>query len=400
MATPLSISDTSKAVKQHYKDFRIKDLTYKSNPFYALIQKYEKFGGLNMPIPLIYGNPQNVSATFSDAQSGTTSASLEQFVVTRVKNYSVAAISGEAIKATEGNANAFIRYLTLQIDGAIQALSRDLAIQMFGSSNGVMATVGSAVGATVTLANVDDITRFEVGMKLIFSTDAVGATDVKTLDVLGVDRNLGTLTVSASTVADGDFIIRNGTETGTGPGASPKALSGLDGWLPAGTPADLFGVVRTTDRQRLAGIEYDGSASPIEEALLAAAGKAAKAGGRPDTCFLNFESYINLEKSMGSRVRYTSAKARDVDIGFNALSVQGPNAEIRILPDQNCPSDVAYMLQMDTWSLNSLGGAPHILDLDGNRVLRQASEDAYEVRIGFYGNMACNAPGWNVRVAL
>ena len=82
------------------------------------------------------------------------------------------------------------------------------------------------------------------------------------------------------------------------------------------------------------------------------------------------------------------------------MSVQGPNAEIRILPDQNCPSDVAYMLQMDTWTLNSLGGAPHILDLDGNRVLRQASEDAYEVRIGFYGNMACNAPGWNVRVAL
>jgi len=397
MATPLSISDTSKAVKQHYKDFRIKDLTYKSNPFYALIPKYEKFGGLNMPIPLIYGNPQNVSATFSDAQDGTTSASLEQFVVTRVKNYSVAAISGEAIKATEGNANAFIRYLTLQIDGAIQALSRDLAIQMFGSSTGVMATVGSAVGPTVTLANVDDITRFEVGMKLLFATNTAGSAGLKTLNVLGVDRNLGTLTVDASTAADGDFIIRFGTETGAG---SPKALSGLDGWLPAGTPADLFGVVRTTDRQRLAGIEYDGSAEPIEEALLAAAGKAAKAGGRPDTCFLNFESYINLEKSLGSRVRYTTAKARDVDIGFNALSVQGPNAEIRILPDQNCPSDVAYMLQMDTWTLNSLGGAPHILDLDGNRVLRQASEDAYEVRIGFYGNMACNAPGWNVRVAL
>jgi len=58
------------------------------------------------------------------------------------------------------------------------------------------------------------------------------------------------------------------------------------------------------------------------------------------------------------------------------------------------------MLQMDTWTLNSLGAAPHILDLDGNRMLREANNDAYEVRVGFYGNLSCNAPGYNSRVAL
>jgi len=139
---------------------------------------------------------------------------------------------------------------------------------------------------------------------------------------------------------------------------------------------------------------------PIEEALVSGAAKAARAGARPDTCLMSYESYINLEKSLGSRVRYDELKARDADVGFRSLSVQGPNGVISVVPDQNCQADVAYMLQLDTWSLNSLGGAPHILDLDGNRILRQSTADAYEVRVGFYGNLACNAPGYNVRIAL
>ena len=115
---------------------------------------------------------------------------------------------------------------------------------------------------------------------------------------------------------------------------------------------------------------------------------------------MSYESYINLEKSLGSRVRYDELKARDVDVGFRSLAVQGPNGVINVIPDQNCQPDVAWMLQLDTWSLNSLGGAPHILDLDGNRILRKSDDDAYEGRVGFYGNVACNAPGFNVRIAL
>ena len=55
---------------------------------------------------------------------------------------------------------------------------------------------------------------------------------------------------------------------------------------------------------------------------------------------------------------------------------------------------------MDTWSLNTLGEAPMFLDLDNNRMLRESAADAYEVRMGYYGNVACNAPGYNCRVAL
>jgi len=413
MTAGLNLDDVSEAVKQHYKDFRIKDLVYKNNPFYALIPKYEKFGGLNMPIPLLYGNPQNVSATFRTAQGETSTSSLGQFLLTRVKNYSVATIDAEAIKATEGKADAFIRFLTMEIDGAIHSLTRDLSVQLFRDGGGYMGQVETTNGTTTAkLTNAEDIANFEVGMSLIFSSQKNGRKHASTGGgvVATINRSTGEFTFSATdNLSVSDYIFRSGTQSSqivdededlqTG---NAKAIMGLDGWIPSDDPTatEFFGQVRTKDNERLGGIRFDGSAMPIEEALVSGAGKAARAGARPDTCILSYDSYINLEKSLGSRVRYDELKPKDVEVGFRSLAVQGPNGVINVVPDLNCQPDVAWMLQMNTWSLNSLGGAPHILDLDGNRMLRKSQDDAYEVRIGFYGNVACNAPGFNVRIAL
>ena len=80
--------------------------------------------------------------------------------------------------------------------------------------------------------------------------------------------------------------------------------------------------------------------------------------------------------------------------------INGPRGMIKVIPDQNCPEDVAYMLQMNTWKLYSLGKAVKVLNSDGLNMLRQSSADGVELRHGFYGNVGCRGPGYNVRVAL
>ena len=404
---PLNLSTVDEAVKQHYKPLTVKNLVYKNNPFFAMVPKYEQFGGLNMPIPLIYGNPQNVSATFSTAQAETSTSSLGQFLLTRVSNYSVASVTGETIRATENKSDAFLRYLTMEIDGAIHSLARDLSVALFRDGGGNLGQVNSSYssGTTITLANTDEIANFEVGMTILFADDTGGSTNATTpTTVSSVNRSAGSFVVASATgVSADEYIFRSGTQAGaTLTSTSAKAVMGLDGWLPSSAPGStaFFGQDRSLDTERLGGIRFDGSAMPIEEALVSGAAKAARAGASPDTCLMSYEQYINLEKSLGSRVRYDELKARDADVGFRTLAIQGPNGVINVVPVQNCKPDVAYILQMDTWSLNSLGGAPHILDLDGNRILRQSSADAYEIRVGFYGNLACNAPGYNVRVGL
>tara|TARA_R100000406_G_scaffold41169_1_gene27506 strand:- start:10051 stop:11265 length:1215 start_codon:yes stop_codon:yes gene_type:complete len=397
----LDLSNVSEALKEHYKDLTVKNMVYKDNPFLALVSKYEQFGGENMPIPTQYGIANRRSATFADGQDLNTATSLARFVLTRVKDYSFASISGETIKATEGRADAFLKYATLEIDGAIQSLSRSIAIGMYGDGSGKIGTVATYTsGLTFDLDSAEEITNFEVGMILNSAADTSSALDSGDMKITAVDRDAGSITVDATSTgfATGRVLFQKGDYKSAT--ENRLKISGLEAWLPAGTPADLFGVTRTADRTRLAGVPFDGSSMPIEEALVSAASRLAREGGSPDVCLMDYTQFSNLEKALGSKVVYDKVSSDDADVGFQALSIIGPKGPIKIVADQNCTPDVAYLLQMDTWTLNSLGAAPHILDLDGNRMLREAGDDAYEVRVGFYGNLACTAPGYNSRVAL
>lgn len=409
----LDLTNVTQALKEHYKPLTVKNMVYKDNPLLALMPKYERFGGENLPIPVQYGIANRRSADFSTGKGLDTATSLARFVLTRKKDYSFASITGETIKATEGNADAFLKYATLEIDGALQSLTRSLAVAMYGDGSGSIGSIktGSIVvgpPATITLSKVDQITNFEVGM-VLQATDSLasgGTVRAGTFSVTAVDRDNGILTLNTVTgLANGDFLFQSGdiidSATGLPATGTRNRIAGLEGWLPETVPAGTFnGVTRSSDPTRLGGIAFDGSAMPIEEALISAAVRTAREGGSPEYCFMNYANYANLEKALGSKVVYDKVSSDDADIGFQALSIIGPKGSIKVIPDQNCTPDVAYLLQMDTWTLNSLGAAPHILDLDGNRMLRENDADAYEVRIGFYGDIGCSAPGYNARVKL
>tara|TARA_R100000995_G_scaffold81914_1_gene55190 strand:- start:408 stop:1625 length:1218 start_codon:yes stop_codon:yes gene_type:complete len=405
MASPLDVGTVTEALKEHYKPLRVQNMVYKDNPLFAMMPKYTKFGGENMPIPLLYANPQRRSATFATGQANTSTSALKQFLLTRVKDYSFASITGESIKATERDSDAFLRYATMEIDGALHSLTRSLAVAMYRDGSG---SIGQSEDnpdgnyANLTLINADDVTNFEVGMEIAFYADSSGkpgADRGQNRIIQSIDRNAATkqITFTANIhvdVAYTDHLVIAGDKD--------AKVTGLDGWVPSAAPGAtaFFGVDRTADVTRLGGNRFDGSALPIEEALIGGASQVAREGGRPDHCFVDFATFANLEKALGSKVVYSESKARDVDIGFAGIDVRGPRGTIKVIPDQNCQPNVAWMLQLDTWSLNTLGEAPMFLDLDNNRMLRESAADAYEVRLGYYGQIACNAPGYNCRVAL
>ena len=401
----------TEALKEHYKPQRIKEMVYKNNPLMALMPKYESFGGENMPIPIIVGGPQRRSATFLDAQGNTSTSSVKQFLLTRVRDYSFASITHEAIRASQGNADAFVRYATMEIDGAIHALKRSMAVAMYRDGSGSIGNISASVdgAAEVTLTVPEDISNFEVGMKLVFSATATGTllSNVGTKTVQSVNRSAGTFTVDTNFHTDssaGDFIFQLGDAHAND---SFKKLSGLERWVPASASTltasatkTLFSADRSSDVTRLGGNRYDGSALPIEEALIEGLSLAARNGGTPSHVFMHYKNYSQLEKALGSKVQYDKVSSSDAEVGFTSMKIHGPAGTVDVIPDVNCQADVAWGLQLDTWSLNSLGAAPQILDLDGSNMLRESSADAYEVRCGFYGNVACSAPGWNIRIAL
>ena len=406
----LDIATVTQALKEHYKPLRVANMVYKDNPMLALMPKYTQFGGENMPIPLIYGNPQRRSADFSNGKGVSSMSSLGRFVLTRVKDYSFASITGESIKATERDSDAFLRYATMEIDGAMHSLTRSLAISLYRDGTGSIGTIGSVDGQVFTLSNIEDVTNFEVGMVLNCFDNLTETTTDSRFDkpdssdqesgdvtVTAVNRSTGEVTVSG-TVTDmtaGDIFVQKGDIN--------AKISGFEAWIPRVLDTNnktLFSQDRSADVSRLAGQRFDGSALPIEEALIEGASLVSREGGSPDYCFVDFKTFSNIEKALSSKVVYGEVKARDVDMGFASIALRGPRGIINIVPDQNCQPNLAWMVQLDTWSLNTLGEAPMFLDFDNNQMLRENSADAYEVRLGYYGNLACNAPGYNCRVAL
>jgi hypothetical protein len=398
----LDLTSFAAALKQHYTNDRIENMVYKDNPLLALMPKYEQFGGENLKLPIKHGIPQGRSATFATAQSNKTNTQLKAFLLTRSKDYSLASIDNETIEASKGNPNAFMEAATTEIDGAIESATRSLAIAMYGTGSGSIGqVVAGFTGTSFTLKNVEDVTNFEVGMELVFSTaDGGGSVKSGSITVNGVDRDNGVVTVDAGTAIDGgtgpatdDFVFQEGDYD--------LKIKGIRAWIPDSAPSStaFFGVDRTADVTRLGGIRYDGSQEPIEEALISAAARVAREGGKPDYCFLSYGKFADLEKALGSKVQYIDAHA-NAEVGFRGMLIHGPRGPIKVIPDQNCPSDRAFMLSMSYWKLYSLGKCPKILDSDGLKMLRESSADAVEVRVGYYAQLGCRAPGYNANVKL
>jgi len=400
----LDLVSFSAALKQHYPDWKVENLVYQSNPFMALVPKYEQFGGEVLKMPLIYGNPQNRSASFSTANSGTSSSSLKAFLLTRNSDYSIAEISNEVILASEGDANAFLRAATVEIDGALHALGRSVATKLFRSGSGSIGKVASytALTKTIVLTVPEDIVNFEVGMVLQGSTaDGGGSTKAGTSKVVTVDRIAGSFTVDADLTgnwAASDFVFVAGDYD--------NAIKGLGAWLPYESratklAASFFGVTRSADATRLGGLVLDGTALPIEEALISALALVGREGGNPDYAFMNFADWSNLVKALGSKVQYTTVKAGvDGMIGFQGIMVNGPRGTVTVVPDVNCQKGDVYIVQMNTWQLASLKKVVNLFDTDGLRMLRSSSADSLQIRCFSYAQLGCTAPGYNMHLKI
>jgi hypothetical protein len=430
MAIYANASNQVAALKELYDNPSeyLKDLVYKNNPFMALCRKDESadgFAGKYIPVPVIFSNPQGRSATFATAQTNQTATADISFFVYRVRNYQLVTIENELMEATASNAGAFIDQAKLQVDTGLRNLGNDIARQMFGLPNQQRGTIsGSVSTGAITLTIAADIVNFEVGQALVtYSVSGSTPTQSTGADigyVISVNRGAGTLVVSTSQggnaatptnwdgatfpylAVEGDILFSaSGLAT-----ANSLQLSGLAAWLPESAPSSsdsFWGVNRSQDVTRLAGVRYDGSSMLLQEALVNGANLVAREGGRPDMCFMSFESYAALENELGSKVQYVSVRHEEADIAFEALRVHTPYGPVSVIPDRNCPPQTAFLLQMDTIKLRSLGKAPHILtygNLEGLEGIRVGNADAVEVRMAMYGNLIINAPGWNCRIKL
>ena len=409
-----NLTNFDAAMKHMYPYKKVENMVYKTNPLLAIIPKETTFPGRNATFAVEYGMTSGRSADFQTAQNNRSGTRLEDFVVTRVKDYAVVSVDNETLLSADGSEGSLLDVAKSKTDSALHTLARTMGRDIYrngtGSLGKTIASGGTYSGTTLELV-AGHAVGFEVGMRLKASATDGAAFRNGVLEVTAVDRDADTLTVNVvcttgiTGITNADFLYVEGDGAN---GGSNIKMSGIDAWLPATVSAtSFFGVDRTLDKTRLGG-QREGFLNSVQETVIKAAVRTGREGGRPDAMFMNPTDWAELAIDLEGRSLVTTSTSRRrydnndsaATFGFSSLSIATPNGMVDVYADHNCPINVGYLLQLDTWKLKSLGPAPRLLDFDGLKGIRQSNEDGVEYRWGYYGNLLCTAPGYNCRVAL
>jgi hypothetical protein len=381
-------------LKEYYTDDALKDMGYRDNPWYAMIEKDEEVVGEYIPVPIIYSHAR-ASATFATAVAQRRRQRAKQFQLTTVDDYVVVELGRKALLASRNDIGAFISAKKANIDSAIYAITRSLGQAMYGTSRGVIGTVDTdpATGTDWSLTNPEDTVHLEEGSRFYMYAPAGAVRAGGAYEIATIDRDTGDFTTTAAAnaaVASGDELILEDNFN--------LKMSGMQGWVPVTAPGATayFGVARNADVVRLGGVRMDLSGYPIEEGLQRLQSRVNREGGRVDVILLNNTKYTELELALGPKVVYDTLKASDVDIGFTGIRISGDKGPITVVADPNCPISYTWAITKSTWTLYSILTAPHIFDIGTDQEwLRYSSADSYELRVGYYAQVGCNAPGHN-----
>ena len=420
------------ALKELYVDDKdyMKNIVYAKNPLLAMIPKNESpdgFAGKYIPVPLEYANPAGRAHVFANAQNQQTASSVISYFVYAVQDYQLVTITNLLMEQTKSNAGAFVDESSRTMDNGFRNISNNMAFETFAggtASRGVIGAVSqsgstSSGTVTITLANPQNVVNFEVGMTLQASATDGGAaltgsgSGIFAIQLTSVNRGTGVLVGNivqdtwSSTWAATDFlqILGDIGSAGAGTIAGLLGLSGLAAWVPASDPTssdNFWGVNRSADPTRLGGLRYNASQLSISEGITNALAFGNREGAAFDLIVLDFVSYSTLINELGAKVQYVMLEHDEVEVAFEAIHFHSAYGKIPVLADRSCPAQTAYCLTLDTWKLRTLGKAPHILTygMEGLEGLRVGNADALEIRIAYYGNVICSAPGYNMYVQL
>ena len=418
------------ALKELYTDDKdyMKNIVYSKNPFLALVPKNESpdgFAGKYIPVPLEYGNPQGRAHTFANAQNQQTASDVVSYFVYAIQDYQLVTITNLLMEQTKSNAGAFVDEASRTLDNGFRNISNNMAFELFyggTASRGQIGSAGvsySAPTLSFTLSNPQTVVQFEVGMTLQASATDGGAAlqntpgTIDAIQVTSVNRGTGVISgtvvqgapQSSWTAASFLQVLGDIGIGGSSTIAGQLGLSGLAAWVPAVDPTstdNFWGVNRSADPTRLGGLRYNASSQSIAEGMTNALAFGNREGANFDLIVMDFVSYSTLINELGAKVQYVQLEHDEVEVAFEAIHFHSAYGKIPVLADRSCQAQTAWCLTTDTWKLRTLGKAPHILTygMEGLEGLRVGNADALEIRIAYYGNLICSAPGYNMQVAL
>ncbi len=398
------ITAATPILKQYYTAKKIESLVFKS-PLQAIIPKDTSGSGSSYIGAIRSAITSAVSFTDTVAFTSGSSSVYKQWSCPWRSGYGRALVSGAALDQCGNDRGAFVKAVVSETEGAYDAIGQQIGAGLWHNGGGALGQLDGASNvslAAVTLLNVSDAINFRPGQTIRSSaTDGTsGAIRVGSVLLTAVDIFAGILTASGhwdvgiTSPVNTDFLFMDGD--------FGLAFQGVPAWivpnaLRAGTLGTSFnGVTRSADPVRLAGVPYVGNGGPKKESMIQLGMMLNRLGAKPSHLFLNDLDFADISKDLTTNVRITTETAfKNPQIGFSAIEYMAPFGAIKLMTDPFLSQGSAYMLDMSTWLMPSMGQIPKVDFIDKLNWLRQAGADSYEFRTLYRCATYCSNPGKN-----
>lgn len=381
------------------------DATYRDpkNTFLALIKKNTRAVGSLFEVAVQTTAGGGRSADFAAGKRNNGGGTGQRFAFPYMNDYSWCRVDAKDMAAARAS-GAIVETLSHEMKNTMANIKRSLASSVAGDGSGKIGKI-SAIPATTPagsfrLDNWRDLVHFQVGMVLETNptrTGAAGSMRAGTATVTGIsDSRTNPLVYFTATggwaPVVADFVYVEGDYD--------AKVKGIQAWIPvtAPTTGDSFGGVdRSTNPRQLAGIRVDASAEATHTEALLASGEEFKIYTAETThVILSPADWIQLEREQESKKRLVEVE-NEYKIGIKGLELEDGSVAVQ---DPYFPKGYAYRINADTWTLMSMGEAPHLANEDGLKMLRVADADAFEAMVRYWANLKCDAPYENGVVTL
>lgn len=260
-------------------------------------------------------------------------------------------VTSKSIKAMNSDAGSYVRAVESQTKGLANDTARDLNRQLFGTSNGVVATCGVTAAATTVVLDADtwkSVMRFfYVGMIIDIGTVANPTSVASSRTITAVDRTNKTIAISGAAVSTAatDFVFVAGAGGASG-GLGQAEVTGLQTIVAAtGTLADVDPATYETWAATVmtnpagAGTPRAVSDSIFEEALDEADLASGEEADLIVTSYDVFREYGDYLKTLKR-----SPNTLDLKGGHKGLEVSSGGRSAALMRERDSQDEWAYVL--------------------------------------------------------
>ncbi len=398
------ITAATPVLKQYYTPKKVESLVLQS-PLLAIMPKDTNGAGVSYVGAIRSAITSAVSFTDTTAFTSAGASVYKQWVCPWRSGYARALVSGEVLDKTGNDRGAFVKAVVSETEGAYDAIGQQIGAALWhngGGSIGKLDGSTTVTGLVQTLANPSDAINFRVGQVIRSSaTDGTsGSIKVGSVTLTAVDLFTGVLTASGNW--DAGITSPVNTDYLFPDGDFGLAFQGIPAWIVPGslrsaTLGTAFnGVTRSSDPVRLAGVPYQGLGGPKKESMIQLGMMLHRLKSKPSHFFLNDLDFADVAKDLTTNTRIVTETAyKNPQIGFSAIEYAAPFGTIKIMTDPFLSQGTAYMLDMSTWLMPSMGQIPKVDFLDKMSWLRTAGADSYEFRTLYRCATYCSNPAKN-----